>query len=53
MKAKEIAKALSANRVVKISKKKKIPTELFWETLRKCEEEVKTWPAWKRNIKLY
>lgn len=24
----------------------------FWETLEKCEVEVKKWPAWKRNIKL-
>lgn len=52
MKAKEIAKALGADRVVKISDRKPGGPLDFWAMLDKCEKEVKTWPAWKRNIKL-
>ena len=33
-------------------KKSDVPKNEFWETLKKCEAEVKKWPAWKRNIKL-
>lgn len=41
---------MKKKKVKKLTKKEEI--KLFWETLRKCEEEVKTWLAWKRNIKL-